>query len=215
GLAVLSNGNVVVNNPYDDFGGTNAGAVYLFDGLTGALISDLVGSSPGDFVGGYDYVDDFGEHTGAVSTVAVSNGNFLVISPSWHGNRGAVTWGSGTTGASGFVADANSLVGTSPDDAVGSHYSFTYSGEPPRRVGSVVVDVSPLSNGNYVVHSPSWNGTRGEATWGSGTAGVSGPVSAANSLVGTSPGDYVGSGFTPLSNGNYVVGSWLWNGNRG
>jgi hypothetical protein len=31
-LTVLTNGNVVVTNPNDDFGGTNAGAVYLFDG---------------------------------------------------------------------------------------------------------------------------------------------------------------------------------------
>jgi hypothetical protein len=38
---------------------------------------------------------------------------------------------------------------------------------------------------------------------GGGTAGVSGVVSAANSLVGSNPGDQVGySGFTALSNGN-------------
>src|SRR5439155_9222225 len=31
GVSVLSNGNVLVTNPSDDFGGVNAGAVYLFD----------------------------------------------------------------------------------------------------------------------------------------------------------------------------------------
>jgi len=45
--------------------------------------------------------------------------------------------------------------------------------------------VTALSNGNYVVESPYWNGQRGAATWGDGSAGVTGPVDATNSLVGT------------------------------
>src|SRR5262249_18743253 len=57
-----------------------------------------------------------------------------------------------------------------------------------------------LKNGNYVVLSPSWSGDRGAATWGNGTTGVSGTISDANSLLG-------GKRATPLSNGNYVVGS--------
>ena len=48
----LSTGNVVVTSPYDDAGGVDAGAVYLFDGATGALISTLIGSSANDNVGG-------------------------------------------------------------------------------------------------------------------------------------------------------------------
>ena len=47
--------------------------------------------------------------------------------------------------------------------------------------------VRVLSGGDYVVSSPNWDGAvanAGAATWGSGTAGVSGAVSAANSLVG-------------------------------
>jgi hypothetical protein len=50
-VSVLSNGNVVVTNPKDSFSGSYAGAAYLFDGLSGALISSLVGSNPGDEVG--------------------------------------------------------------------------------------------------------------------------------------------------------------------
>ena len=50
-------------------------------------------------------------------------------------------------------------------------------------------DVTALSNGNYVVISPYWdNGAianAGAVTWGSGTSGVTGPVSSANSLVGS------------------------------
>jgi hypothetical protein len=77
-----------------------------------------------------------------------------------------------------------------------------------------------LSNGNYLVRSTFWNGARGAVTWGSGTVGISGPVSDANSLVGSNPGDEVGGGFAigavmPLSNGNYLVWSRYWNGGRG
>ena len=76
--------------------------------------------------------------------------------------------------------------------------------------------MTALSNGNYVVSSPNWtNGAAADAgavTWGSGTAGVSGPVSAANSLVGSTANDGVGGdGVTALSNGNYVVSSPNWN----
>src|SRR5262245_32284966 len=47
----LSTGNVVVTDPFDDVGGVDAGAVYLFNATTGALISTLTGSTPGDLVG--------------------------------------------------------------------------------------------------------------------------------------------------------------------
>src|SRR5436190_16180599 len=47
----LSTGNVVVTAPYDDAGGTDAGAVYLFNGRTGALISALKGAQANDLVG--------------------------------------------------------------------------------------------------------------------------------------------------------------------
>src|SRR5947208_217516 len=62
----LSTGDVVVTSPFDDAGGTDAGAVYLFNGATGALISTLKGSHANDNVG-----------SGGV--VALTNGNFVVI----------------------------------------------------------------------------------------------------------------------------------------
>src|SRR5262249_50948740 len=120
-VTVLSNGNVVVTNPNDNFGGTNAGAAYLFNGLTGALISSLVGSSANDYGGIWS------------APTALSNGNYVVRSTRWNGNRGAVTWGSGTAGVSGTVSAANSLVGSNPNDYVGAL-------------------ITALSNGNYVVH---------------------------------------------------------------
>jgi hypothetical protein len=203
-VSVLSNGNIVVINSSDNFGGSFAGAVYLFDGLTGVLISSLIGSNPNDRVGLYG--------TGGAAppdVTPMTNGNYVIDSALWNGNRGAVTWGSGITGVSGVVSAVNSLVGSNPNDSVGTD-----------SVGGANT-VTPLNNGNYLVRSVSWNGNRGAVTWGNGTTGVSGIISEANSLVGTNPGsvytaDRVGSGgIGLLSSGNYVVQSSHWNGGLG
>jgi hypothetical protein len=243
-VTVLSGGNVVVTNPSDNLGGTNAGAVYLFDGLTGILNSALVGSNAGDQVGSSITALSNGNYvvtspnwhfnlgaatwgsgtvgvTGAVSAAnslvgssqfdltwltvtALSNGNYVVAGPLWNGGRGAATWGSGTAGVTGTISAANSLTGSNANDYVGGSSSPGLGG------------ITALSNGNYVVASPTWSGSLGAVTWGNGTAGVTGTVSAANSLIGSSANDSVGNGaVTALSNGNYVVTSPSWNGNRG
>ncbi len=71
-----------------------------------------------------------------------------------------------------------------------------------------------LSNGNYVVGSRLWdNGAffdAGAVTWGDGTSGTSGVISATNSLVGNAANDWVGESVTVLSNGNYVIRSPRW-----
>ena len=197
-ILVLPNNNVVATDPNDSFVASLAGAAYLFNGTTGALISSLTGASANDQVGG-----GFG---GGVT--ALTNGNYVVRSGLWANGvatqAGAVTFGSGTTGVTGVVSAANSLVGSQTNDFVGNNGVVT------------------LSNGNYVVKSKNWaNGAAtnaGAVTFGSGTSGVSGAVSAANSLVGTTANDFVGSNnqinrndITALSNGNYVVGSSSWN----
>jgi hypothetical protein len=187
---ILPSGNVVITSPNDDAGGTDAGAVYLFNGMTGSLISTLRGSSASDQVG-------------ITGLVRLTNGNYVVRSSNWDSgaiaNVGAVTWGNGTSGISGVVSSSNSLVGSSLDDAVGSSF----------------FDVVALSNGNYVVRSSSWDSGAianvGAVTWGNGTSGISGVVSSSNSLVGSSASDTVGStGVTALNNGNYVVRSANW-----
>ncbi len=173
-VVALSTGNVVITAPYDDAGGTDAGAVYLFNGATGALISTLTGSSDNDVVG----IDGVTELT---------NGNFVVISSEWANGTateaGAVTFGNGTTGVSGVVSAANSLVGSTTDDYVG----FNDNG---------ISAVTALSNGNYVVASFNWdNGTivdAGAVTFGNGTTGVSGVITSSNSLVGSTENDNVG-----------------------
>jgi hypothetical protein len=113
-------------------------------------------------------------------------------------NVGAVTWGNGSTGIRGPVTTTNSLVGTSANDNVGN------SG------------VTALPNGNYVVRSKDWDNEGivecGAVTWGNGSAGIRGPVTPINSLVGTSAFDQVGlSDVTVLTNGSYVVRSVNWN----
>ena len=113
---------------------------------------------------------------------------------------GAVTWGNGLVGLTGAVTSGNSLVGSSASDWVG------------------LDGVTALSNGNYVVVSSDWrngsNANAGAVTRGNGTGGTVGAVTVANSLVGTTPNDFVGtvasgSGVKPLSNGGYVVVSDL------
>ncbi len=171
----------------------NAGAVTWANGLTGLVgvvstLNSLVGSRVGDSVG-------------SIAVTALSNGSFVVRSPLWDdgiaGDVGAVTWGNGTTGIIGVVSVANSLVGSRVSDNVGG------------------TSVTALNNGNYVVASSVWDSdtalNAGAVTWGNGTTGVVGVVSAANSLVGSSPSDSVGAtGITALNNGNYVVRSSTW-----
>ena len=189
---VLANGNIVVSDPtFDAPGLVDVGAVYLYS-PTGTLISTLTGSQAGDQIG-------VGGSNGSI--VELANGHFVVVSPLWDNgaafNAGAVTWVNGHTGLSGAVSAANSIVGSQSNDRVGQY------------------GVVALTNGNYVVRSDEWNNggisKAGAATWGNGQGGTVGPVSAVNSLVGSSTDDQVGfQGIVALTNGNYVVGSLRW-----
>ncbi|HJU38402.1 MAG TPA: hypothetical protein VJ724_02440, partial [Tahibacter sp.] len=188
-VLTLPNGNVVVTDP-DANGG--AGAVHLYT-PAGVRVSTLTGTNPTDKVG-----------SGGVA--GVGDGHFVVSSPDWNNGAatraGAATWINGTTGLSGAVSAANSLVGSQTDDRIGINGASS---------GGIVV----LTNGNYVVNSWTWaNGAVqqvGAVTWANGNTGIAGVVSAANSLVGTTPGDNIGSsGVRALTNGNYVVGSIGW-----
>ncbi|MFM2287518.1 MAG: Bifunctional hemolysin/adenylate cyclase precursor [Pseudomonadota bacterium] len=191
-VTALTNGNYVVASiEWQNGSAAYAGAVTWADGSSGRVgvvsaANSLVGTSPGDRVG--------------LNVVALSNGNYVVGSGFWRNGSipmaGAVTWGSGTAGVSGPVSATNSLVGTTENDAIGR--------------------IVALRNGNYVVASPNWSNEAlakvGAVTFVDGGSGLVGPVSAANSLVGTTAYDGVGSGgVTELANGNYVVASPGWN----
>ena len=200
GATLLLNGNYVVLSPNwtnADYAATNAGAVTWGSSISGvcgeiSAANSLVGTQANDVVGSDGIVQTDEYNPGNI----LSNANYLVLSTAWRDYRGAVTWASGTSGVRGEVSSSNSLVGTNPYDAED-------------------LNVSILPNGNYVVVSPSWNGGSangmGAVTWASGVSGISGEVSSANSLVGTTAQDFVGSdGITILTNSNYVVVSSGW-----
>lgn len=190
GATALANGNYVVASGRVDIGGvTDAGAVTLVNGS--AAFSGVVGAA--NSLHGSTAMDRVGEDR----VSALANGNYVVRSTLWDNgaivNAGASTFGNGSSGITGPVSVANSLVGSTANDNVGYAYM--------------------LANGNYVVYSQFWdNGAAadvGSVAWCSGTSGCSGAISAANALVGTS-GSPIGARVLALANGNYVVGSPQW-----
>jgi len=191
-IAVLPNGNFVAISPkWHNGASQSAGAVTWIDGthgLSGAVSAQnsLVGTHTGDSVG-----------SNWIATLA--NGNFVVASPYWNGNIGAVTWVNGANGIAGAVSASNSLTGSTPGDFVGARNSR---------------GIFPLANGNYVVGSPEWQDASGApvgaATWVDGSQTVGGIVSASNSLIGSTSQDNVGYYVAALTNGNYVVASPSW-----
>jgi hypothetical protein len=200
GVTALTNGNYVVSSPA--WGNPspftpNAGAVTWGNGASG--ISGVI-TSTNSLIGG-----TAGDQVGENGVTALTNGNYVVRSPSWSNTSpfiatvGAVTWCNGTTGMTGLITSANSLVGGTSGDNIG------------------LTGVTALTNGNYVISSQNWDNPSpvisnvGAVTWGSGTSGSSGVITSANSLVGSTSGDNVGSGgITSLTNGNYVVSSVNW-----
>lgn len=201
-IAPLPNGNFVVVDQYYSVpgGAQDVGAVFLY-APDGMLISTLTGTKENDRVG-----------NGGITVLA--NGNFVVESYRWDNtaaiDAGAVTWGSMTTGVSGVVSAANSLLGESGLDQVG------YSDNLHQAV------VTPLANGNYVISTPGWYDRTnriqkaGAVTWAKGTAGITGTISAANSLVGNSTNMALGTtadggGITPVGDSHYVVCAPYWN----
>jgi hypothetical protein len=190
-VTALSDGDYVVSNPSWDLvlPTTNVGAVTWVDG--GSVATGVV-TTTNSLVGG-----TANDQVGSGGVTALSNGNYVVSSPYADigalYNAGAVTWGDGEGGVSGVISAANSLVGGMSHETLG------------------ILPVTALRDGNYVVSSPSWNNGAGAVAWGSGGSGVSGAISAANSLVGSFSNDQVGSGgVTALSGGDYVVSSPYW-----
>ena len=190
-ITPLKNGHYVVCSgfwPNDSPTSFGAATFCRGDRLTTAVVSEnnsLVGLSP---------------FPSFVQATALENGHYVVTSPSWGDsgamNRGAATWCHGFAGRTGRVGPANSLIGSSANDLVGSG------------------GVTALKNGHYVVQSPNWSQPGrpavGAATWCDGTKPTSAAVAPGTSLVGESAFDRVGDRCVVLENGNYVVGSPDW-----
>ena len=191
----LTNGNYVVkSSEWEDGAHLNLGAVTWGDGSTGTVgvvssANSIVGSSNNDLVG---------QNVWEAPVVPLANGNYVVNSNLWDdgekANVGAVRWADGTKPSTGPITVANALIGGAENTRVGN------------------LGVSVLANGNYMVNSAWWPsgeyGAIGATTWGDGEKGTAGVVSAANSITGAQPGDGIGA--FPLSDGNYVAGSSLW-----
>lgn len=257
-------GNVLITNPLNDTAAPDAGAVFLFDGSNGTLVSTLLGSSSNDqignggvgFIGGGDentryliHSPDWdggvgaltwmnfdgqlsnssqggtvnsgnsliGAFTGDLSSYEVFNaspGRSFIRSGNWGGGKGAVTFIVGNSGllsggqAGAVISSGNSLVGTLSSDGIGSN-GIQYIGN------NGFEDI-------FGVLSPSWNGDRGALTWISGDTGMlynlanldfdfGGAVidNAVNSFVGANPGDQVG--YSNNAGGVIIFPDWLSN----
>src|SRR5690606_6033953 len=152
------------------------GAVTWVDGQTGLVgtvgsANSLVGSTADDQVG-HD------RDAALLPVRALENGNSVVGSPEWDAetavDAAAPTGCAAAVGRTATSTSTNSLVGGTAGDGGGS-------------------DLVALTNGNYVVVSPAWNdgsAAVGAVTWGNGTSGVTGSVTAANSLVGAQALDF-------------------------
>jgi phosphodiesterase/alkaline phosphatase D-like protein len=197
GVTVLPNGNFVVTDPEFSPGSqVKIGAVYLFDGSSHALISQMTGSADNDMVG-----------SGGVKVLL--DGSFVVTSSRWSNagasQAGAVTWCSATLGCPVSVTAVNSLVGGAADDVVGT--------------GSVDLtqitdynNITPVSGSAYLVGSTGWHSHQGALTYCASGSNPNclGAVSSSNSLVGASTDDYIGQTVTLVPGQGYIASNASW-----
>ncbi|MGB7202943.1 MAG: FG-GAP-like repeat-containing protein [Pyrinomonadaceae bacterium] len=200
GVTALNDGNYVVSSPIWDNPSPmlqDAGAATFCSSTTpcSGLVTasnSLVGSTA------FEQVGNFG-------VTALTNGNYVIATPQWDNpspvrmEAGAATFCTAAAPCTGPINSTNSLTGGRANDQVG------------------IGRVTALTNGNYVVGSPFWanpslggSNSAGAATWGNGTTGTVGSITATNSLIGGGSDNNVGSGVTALTNGNYVVRSPFW-----
>jgi filamentous hemagglutinin family protein len=189
GVTVLDNDNYLVNSPNWNagtgavtFGQTNLGGTGVTGAVSGA--NSLTGGAAGDHIG-----------SGGVDTL--SGGNYLILSPDFEGNRGAITHGTENSLATGAVTSENSFIGANAGDGVGSS-------------GSVLTQ-----DGYYLIDTLNFGGNEGAVTWSLNGTDLTGVIGAANSLVGSNNADTVGSGGITFTSNGYFVLSPDWNNEEG
>jgi filamentous hemagglutinin family protein len=239
----IGNGRVLVTDPFDTAGGANAGALYIYDKASGSLQSALTGSHSGDGIGGGGYQfqgtsyvfksgtwnGNFGAWTWINTTTGASapgsgiisaanslvgtaandlvsaslstptSGRALLIAPRYGNGAGALATFT-NAGFAGTLDSGNALVGSSSTDNIGNYGS------------------SYLTGNYYAIFSANWGGNKGAITVIDTSQGLSGVVSATNSLVGSATGDFVGNGTSSLrqfNNGKVMVFSSQWGGGKG
>ncbi len=192
GDTILSmNGVLVVTDPYAYFGGnSNAGAIYVFNPATGALIGALHGSHNGDYVGS-TYYSNFGNYN-------LDSSKLMYYSQNWNNYSGALTVFNPVNLVGSMVVSAsNSLVGNAGDQ-LGS--------------GGIVFVNGTGSNDAIVMGTTNYGGGAGAITIlksnfetigaGGVTGAGAGTLSSANSLVGSGTAyEYFGS----VTGGNSTI----------
>ncbi len=131
----------------------------------------------------------------AAQTVTLPNGDYVVVDPDYD--------------LPGPVADVGAV---SFYTSGGQFAGMLRGGMANDQVGSGGIT---LSGGTFIIHSPQWdNGSAVDAGAATvvmpGFGPVSGVVSAANSLVGSSTHDQIGSGGITADNDSFIIRSPLW-----
>lgn len=198
GMIEVGDSNLLVLSPGANLAGVpNVGAVTWVDGRTGldgliGLDNSLYGTAAEDRVG--------------LFATVLESGHVVVGSPRWNlgsvRDVGAVTWIDGDRGLAGRVSIENSFHGTHDSDQVG------WDGIHPRH------GIYPLTDGDYLLASQAWNGV-GAVTVLRGDRPTSGPLTAANSYVGTRPRELERVGVLALRDGDAAVAAPRWNGEAG
>lgn len=193
GFALLSSGSyVLAGSPnYTNGAFASAGALTYIN-ASSASISGTISSS--NSIIGSSANEQIGRSS---SFKKLTGNNFVLASEYWDNgaatDAGFVYFGDASVAPPTSFSASNALVGSLANDRVGNK-------------------IYTLSNSNYVVTSPMWDAGAivnvGAVTWGSATTGISGAVSSTNSIIGSQANDQVGQRFFPLSNGNYVIGSY-------
>jgi hypothetical protein len=183
-VVALSNGHYVVCSHVWDLPSpltANVGAAIWCNGNTGRTgpippAEALRGSAADD-------------RLGARGVFPLANGHYVVPTGNWSSSRGAVTWCDGFMGTAGEIDATNSLVGSLSGDGIGD-------------------DLAATPDGNYHVVSDGYthNGVNnaGAVTYGFGVRGTRGPVSATNSVFGTTGGSLRGVAYDPARNRLFV-----------
>jgi hypothetical protein len=176
---------------FDNGAAVDASAITFFNGMTG--VTGAI-SAANSFVG-----TTGGDNLGSAGIAVLLGDVFGVYSPLWDNgaaaDAGAITWGSLAGGLTGTVNAANSVFGTQANDSVGASGAFGYT---------------LLSGGARFYNISTWNDDRGAMLWVNPAAPPRGAVSAANSLVGSTPGDMNGRFFQLLFDTTYglVFPNW-------
>jgi RNase P/RNase MRP subunit p29 len=184
GITVLNNGNFVIGSEYDTnptTGIPKTGSVMLINGTTG----DQIGTT----IYGNDAYDNISGGGGQGGVTALTNGNFVVVSP--QDDVGAVS-------AAGSVFLVNGATGALIGTPINGATVLDFLG---------VKKVSPLENGNYIIAAPYYD-VSGRVDAGlvmlmGGTTGVE-----IDSFSGFQAGDKIsGGGVLGLSNNEFMVSS--------